>query len=314
MPLDPTSPDALPSRAVHVARAASSLPAFVKVSLACHAGAAAATLASPALWPWSLGAVAANHLVLTGAGLWPRSTWLGANWSRLPAAAAARREVGLTIDDGPDPEVTPQVLDRLDEHGLRATFFCIAEAAMGEQRLCREIVARGHSVQNHTHRHSHRFSLLGPAALRREIGSAQATLADITGVEPRFFRAPAGLRNPFLEPVLKSLDLRLVSWTRRGFDTVRGDAGRVLASLDAGLAAGAILLLHDGHAARTPQGRAVLLDVLPQLAARLRARGLAAVTLPAAFAAAAAIAAPAPAAIAASASAETTASTHAFKP
>ena len=86
------------------------------------------------------------------------------------------------------------------------------------------------------------------------------------GSAPRFFRAPAGLRNPLLAPVLHRMGLRLASWTRRGFDTVQRDPARVLAAPDAtSLAAGDIVLLHDGHAARTSAGRPVVLDVLPQL-------------------------------------------------
>ena len=120
--------------------------------------------------------------MLTGAGLWPRSRWLGRNWTRLPAAAAARGEVALTIDDGPDPEVTPAVLDLLDAHGARATFFCIADrAARASRRSAARSSRRGHSVQNHSDRHSHDFSLLGPRGLAREIGAAQARLADLTG-------------------------------------------------------------------------------------------------------------------------------------
>ena len=236
----------------------------------------------PSQWPWALAAVAANHAVITGAGLWPRSTWLGSNWTRLPPPAIARGEVAITIDDGPDPHVTPAVLDLLDAHAATATFFCIAAAADRHPALCREIVRRGHSVQNHSDRHSHRFSLFGPAALRREIEAAQQRLIDIAGEVPRFFRAPAGLRNPFLAPVLQRLDLQLVSWTRRGFDTRRTDADRVLARLGRGLGAGDILLLHDGNAARTRAGRPVVLEVLPVLLARVAAAGLRAVTLPAA--------------------------------
>ena len=259
-------------------------PAYLNASVAVHAAAGLAAVIVPAAWPWALGAVAANHLVLTGAGLWPRSTWLGRNWTRLPAAAAARREVAITIDDGPDPEVTPAVLDVLDAHSVHATFFAIASAAARHPALCREIVRRGHSVQNHSDRHSHRFSLLGPGGLAREVGAAQARLADITGAAPRFFRAPAGLRNPFLAPVLDRLDLQLVSWTRRGFDTVRREPQGVLARLSGGLAAGDILLLHDGHAARTVAGEPVVLGVLPGLLARCADAGLRAVTLPAALA------------------------------
>lgn len=255
-------------------------PRLVKASIAWHAGAATAVAVAPSLWPWALGALALDHALITATGLWPRSTWLGSNLRRLPAAAAARLEVALTIDDGPDPAVTPAVLDLLDAHGARATFFCIAERAERHPALCREIVQRGHSVQNHSLRHRHHFSLLGPRGFAEEIGRAQAMLAGITGVQPRYFRAPAGLRNPFLDPVLQRLDLQLVSWTRRGFDTARRDPRSVTARLTHQLAAGDILLLHDGNAARTASGRPVVLDVLPALLRRFRDAGLLTVTLP----------------------------------
>jgi peptidoglycan-N-acetylglucosamine deacetylase len=263
---------------------ATAWPAYVKVSVACHLGAGAAALAVPSLWPWTLGAIAANHLVLTAGGLWPRSRWLGSNWTALPAASAERGEIAITIDDGPDPQVTPAVLDLLDAQRVQATFFCIAERARAHPALCREIVARGHSVQNHSDGHSHRFSLLGPRAMAREIGAAQASLAEITGILPRFFRAPAGLRNPFLSPILQRLDLQLVSWTRRGFDTVRTDPRAMLERLTQRLAAGDILLLHDGNAARTDDDQPIALAVLPALLAQVQARGLRPVTLPAAAA------------------------------
>jgi peptidoglycan/xylan/chitin deacetylase (PgdA/CDA1 family) len=257
-------------------------PAYVTASVAWHAGAGVFAIAAPALWPWAVAAVAANHAALTAGGLWPRSRWLGSNWTRLPAHAAARREIAITIDDGPDPAVTPAVLDLLDAHAAKATFFCIGAEARAHPALCREIVRRGHSVQNHSDRHSRRFSLLGPKGMAREIAAAQASLADITGEAPRFFRAPAGLRNPFLAPLLQRLDLQLVSWTRRGFDTVRRDPSDVLARLARGLTAGDILLAHDGNAARAGDGGAVVLAVLPELLARARALGLVGVTLPAA--------------------------------
>jgi len=116
--------------------------------------------------------------------------------------------------------------------------------------------------------------------MAREIAAAQASLADITGEAPCFFRAPAGLRNPFLAPVLQRLDLQLVSWTRRGFDTVRREPTDVLARLARGLAAGDIVLVHDGNAARAEDGRAVALAVLPELLARTKSLGLVPATLP----------------------------------
>ncbi|HUD31972.1 MAG TPA: polysaccharide deacetylase family protein [Variovorax sp.] len=255
------------------------LPRLVTASAGLHAAALGAAVWVPGAGPWALGVVALNHVLITGVGLTPRSGWLGANVTRLPAAAVARREVALTIDDGPDPEVTPRVLDLLDAHGQRATFFCIAERAAAHPALAREIVERGHSVQNYTARHRHDFSFLGPRRYAAEISRAQAMLAGITGETPSCFRAPAGLRNPFLAPVLHRLGLRLVSWTRRGFDTRERDPRRVLARLTRDLAPGDILLLHDGNAARTAQGRPVVLEVLPRLLERFETDGLRAVTL-----------------------------------
>ncbi len=251
------------------------MPGFVKASVGVHLLAATAAFVAPPLAGWALAGIAANHLALVAAGLLPRCSLLGPNLTRLDAAAAARGEIALTIDDGPDPQVTPALLDQLDALGIRATFFCIAERAQRNPELTRRIAARGHSVQNHSHHHRHDFSLSGPRRIASEIAGAQQILAELSGRAPVWFRAPAGLRNPFLDPVLHRLGLRLASWTRRGFDTRESDPQRVLARLTQRLAGGDILLLHDGHAARgAGSGRPVLFDVLPALADAARAAGL----------------------------------------
>ena len=208
---------------------------LLKASAALHVGALAVALVRPQLWPWALGAVVANHLQLTATGLWPRSTMLGPNWTRLPGAAGRRREVALSIDDGPEPAVTPEVLAILDEYGAKATFFCVGRRVEQHAQLAREIVRRGHAVENHSYRHLNYFSLLGPRALAYEIERAQDAIGKVTGEEPRFFRAPAGLRSPLLDPVLARLGLMLASWTRRGFDAVNRDANNVFQRLASGL-------------------------------------------------------------------------------
>jgi peptidoglycan-N-acetylglucosamine deacetylase len=275
----PGSHAAVPMAATH-GRRMRGPTAVVRGSLALHAAAAAAVLVRPHEWPWALSLVLADHLLLTGAGLWPKSRLLGPNWTRLPCVGAA---VALTIDDGPDPQVTPRTLELLAEHGARATFFCIGERVERYPALARRIVTEGHTLGNHSDRHLNRFSLLGPQRLAREIARAQETIADATGMLPQFFRAPAGLRNVFLEPVLARANLQLVSWTRRGFDTVSRDSQRVLARLTRGLRARDILLLHDGRAARTAEGRAVILEVLPPLLEAITAARLVPITLAAAL-------------------------------
>lgn len=253
-------------------------PAY-QATLVLHLLALVLVLARPAWWPWCLALVVFNHLWLTALGLWPRSRLLGPNQTRLPPAAAAAGYVAITIDDGPDPLVTPQVLELLASHHCRATFFCIGERVAAHPELARQILAAGHDIENHTQHHRHQFSLLGPWRMTGEIEQAQRSIAALGVAPPRYFRAPAGLRNPFLEPVLCRLGLKLVSWTRRGFDTVTADPQKVLRRLTRRLRAGDILLLHDGHAARTDVGGAVILEVLPPLLAALQRAGLSSISL-----------------------------------
>jgi peptidoglycan/xylan/chitin deacetylase (PgdA/CDA1 family) len=256
---------------------------FMWLSILVHALALPALVLLPSVWLWIVGLVVVDHLVLAAAGMWPRSRLNGPNLTRLPAAAAARGEIALTFDDGPDPQVTPQVLDLLDAHGAKATFFCTGKAARAQAALLREIVRRGHAIGNHSDRHSNFFAFSGYRGFRRELAAAQSALAAVTGSVPRMFRAPMGIRNPMLEPALAHAGLRYVSWTRRGFDAVRGGADGVYARLTDGLAAGDILLLHDGHAARDAGGQPVVLTVLPRLLSRLAELHLKSVTLPAAL-------------------------------
>lgn len=255
-------------------------PAALQCSAVIHAGAGAAWVASPGLWPYWLGALALNHAVLTTAGLLPRSSLLGPNITRLPDAAARRAQVALTFDDGPNPQNTPRVLDLLDAAGARASFFCVGAQVEKYPALAREILQRGHSLENHTDSHPVLFSTYGPKRMTREVVQAQDRIAQITGRAPRFFRAVAGLRNPFLDWVLHQQGLQLVHWTRRGYDTNTSSADTVLARLSHQMAAGDILLMHDGHSASTSSGQPVALEVLPQLLARLRAAGLHSVSLP----------------------------------
>ncbi len=255
---------------------------LLQTTVALHAGTLGLLALQPGLWPWGLGALAFNHLALTAAGLLPRSRVLGPNWVRLPPAVAAGH-IAITIDDGPDPGVTPQVLDLLDRFDARATFFCIGSKAQCHPLLCREIVRRGHAVENHSQHHYHHFSTFGPRRMAREVQAGQDNLAAVTGQRPCFFRPTAGLRNPFLEPILARQGLYLASWTRRGYDTRNGDADDVVRRLTTGLGAGDILLLHDGNAARTGAGAPVILAALPPVLEAATAAGLKTVTLRAAL-------------------------------
>lgn len=253
---------------------------LLRISAGLHTAALAALAVSPAAWPWAVGAVVANHLGLCAAGMAPRSRLLGPNLARLPEDLARRGQVALTFDDGPDPEVTPRVLDLLAEHGAPATFFAIGRRADRHSGVVEEIVRRGHRLENHTYDHAYTFAFRGPGSQGRDIDAAQACLERLSGRRPAYVRAPAGFRNPWLDLVLARRGLRLASWTRRGYDTVDGDPRRVTGRLVKGLAAGDVLLFHDGSGARSRDGVPVVLESLRRLLEVIAELGLRPAFLP----------------------------------
>ena len=250
-----------------------SLSPFLRASVALHAAAVPALAVAPHRWPWIAGALIANHYVTIAGGLLPRSALLGPNLRRSAAAKKAGAVV-LTFDDGPDPDVTPDVLDLLDARGARASFFCIGERAARHRALAAEIARRGHRLENHSYTHSNGFFFHPPAMLDREIASCQEELQRASGRAPSFFRAPAGIRSPLLESALVRAGLRLASWTRRGFDTTSRDPVAVASRLTRDLSAGDVVLLHDGasrtHSPREP----VVLEALPRVLDAIDAAGL----------------------------------------
>ncbi|MDO4794995.1 MAG: polysaccharide deacetylase family protein [Brachymonas sp.] len=252
---------------------------FIAISIALHVACLLACVLWPAQWPWWLAAVLGNQALIVALVFLPRAQALGRTVTRLPAPAAMQGWVALTFDDGPDPAVTPQVLELLDRYQAKASFFCIGVAVQRHPDLVREIIARGHSVENHSHSHSPLFAFWGCGRMRQDIERLQQAVQGITGTWPRFFRPTAGFRNPLLDGVLARTGLHLVMWTRRGFDTRCRSAHTVRERLLRGLRAGDILLLHDGNAARTEQGEPLVLAVLPAVLQALQDQGLQAVTL-----------------------------------
>lgn len=236
----------------------------------------AAPLAAAALWAgghfWpGLAALFVAHLLALIATLVPSSTWWGPVVCEFDPDG--QPEVWLTIDDGPDPEDTPRILDLLEHHHAHATFFVIGEKAQRWPDLVQAMAQRGHAVENHTlHHDKFSFWRFGPARLRAEIEGGQRAVADATGREPRWFRAPAGMRNGFVHPILRRLGLGLLGWSVRGRDGVSTDRDAIVSRLIAGMRPGAILLMHEGM--RDPQGRSVIADTLPRVLEALASRGL----------------------------------------
>jgi peptidoglycan/xylan/chitin deacetylase (PgdA/CDA1 family) len=197
------------------------------------------------VWGWTIGvpALLVSHLTLLWATLWPHSRLLSPVLNRLPTR---ERVLWLTIDDGPSDD-TLAMLDLLDAHAARATFFLIGARAAERPGLVHEIVRRGHGIGNHSHTHpSAWFWALLPRRMRAQIDQAQATLTRLTGTPPRWFRAVVGMSNPFVAASLKRHGLARVAWTARGFDAVAADPARAVARMERQFVPGAIVLLHEG--------------------------------------------------------------------
>ena len=160
--------------------------------------------------------------------------------------ATPRHEVWLTIDDGPDPDDTPAILELLGARGARATFFVIGEKTARHPALVAAILADGHEVAHHTHTHPlATFWFASPRRVARELDDALAALR-AAGVTPTRFRPPAGIKNPWLARALRLRGLTGVVWSARGLERWPGNAEAVAARVLRGLAPGAILLLHEG--------------------------------------------------------------------
>ncbi|MFZ4774072.1 MAG: polysaccharide deacetylase family protein [Terrimicrobiaceae bacterium] len=178
-----------------------------------------------------------------------------------------KNEVWLTIDDGPDPEQTPQILDLLAAAGARASFFVIGKKADWNRPLCRRIVAEGHTLENHTYSHpSGLFWAMPCCAIRAEIQRCSHAIRVAAGVDPSWFRSPAGLTNSCVHPAAARAWLRVAGWSADGLDGLPGrDPRDAVARILKGLRPGAILLLHEGEGRRSVETLKLLLD---ELAAR----------------------------------------------
>ncbi len=183
--------------------------------------------------------------------------------------ATARRELWLTIDDGPDPEDTPRILELLAEHGARATFFVIGRSAVLHPELVRAIAAAGHEVAHHTHTHPLAgFWFASPARVGRELDAGLEALR-LAGVRPTRFRPPAGIKNLWLAAALRARGLTCVGWSVRGLERRRGDAEAVAASVMRRITPGAIVLLHEGPGVPGP----VRVEAIRRVLERLRDQG-----------------------------------------
>src|SRR5580698_5048 len=168
--------------------------------------------------PWLIAGPPALAAAATGlvayAAVYPRSQLFGRTVSRTNSP----RKLALTFDDGPNPAVTPRLLDLLDRHQARATFFVIGRWTRACPDIVREIAARGHVLGNHTDTHP---NLVWQSRRRicEELRRCQESIEDAAAIRPTLVRPPFGFRGPQLAAAVRASGLyHVVMWTLIGHD------------------------------------------------------------------------------------------------
>ena len=184
---------------------------------------------------------------LTYAALTPGSQLFG----RTLIAGHDPDQLALTFDDGPNPAITPQLLDLLAEHNVRATFFLIGAYVRQQPALTRRLAAAGHVVGNHTMTHPW-LAWQSSARIRAELTGCNHAIEDATGQPVRLFRPPHGARRPAVLEIARDLGLTTVQWNLIANDWQPDPAATILARLERGIARNrrrgraSNIVLHDG--------------------------------------------------------------------
>ncbi|WP_165845334.1 polysaccharide deacetylase family protein [Streptacidiphilus pinicola] len=171
--------------------------------------------------------------------------------------------IALTIDDGPDPRYTPQVLALLHRYGITATFCQIGEQIARHPALVREVAARGHLLANHTWTHAD-LTRVTPSAVREEIVRTSEILDRVAGHQPVFFRAPYGAWSRRVLTECRAHDLRPLDWSVDPRDWSRPGVTTIVRTILRTTRTGSIILEHDGGGDRS-ETVAALRTVLPRL-------------------------------------------------
>ena len=171
----------------------------------------------------------------------------------ISGAAPSSRQVALTFDDGPDPDVTPRLLDVLRDRGVRGTFFVLTDRAARHPDLVRRAAAEGHEIALHADRHQ-RLTEVSVVELRRRLRSARNLLEQLSSQRVRLFRPPFGAQSLATYVTARSCGLEVVVWGPHAEDWVQDAPEAVAARGLERLKGGDVLLLHDGLV--TPAGEA----------------------------------------------------------
>jgi peptidoglycan-N-acetylglucosamine deacetylase len=222
--------------------------------------------------------------------VYPRAQLFGSTICRTNSP----RKLAITFDDGPNPAITPQLLDLLDRYHAKATFFVIGRFVRECPDLVKETAARGHVIGNHTEAHRN-LIWLSPAQVTVELRLCHHAITNAVGAPAKWFRPPYGFRNPWVIPAANELGCKTAMWTLipgdwlerpaewliRRMQPVATHAGRNVGQNSSAGATrtGDVLCLHDGYHKELNYDRTRTLAALEHWLPRWRDLGLQFVTM-----------------------------------
>ena len=217
--------------------------------------------------------------VATWAGfqtMWPTSQVYGRTFIGLQPGS---RLLALTYDDGPNDPYTAQMMDVLDRHQVKATFFLIGRFVQQRPEIARALVEAGHVLGVHTWDHPN-LIFASAAEVRRQLQQTQQAIFDATGVTATLFRPPFGGRRPSTLRVARSCGLQTVMWNVTCYDWKAESADEIVKHAERQICGGSVILLHDGEYHRIGVDRSRSVAASDRILKRYRSEGYEFVTIP----------------------------------
>ena len=215
----------------------------------------------------ALGIIIAYFIIIAfGAGL------IQLNYFVNSINKGSEKGVSLTFDDGPDPELTPKILDILAQENVKASFFVIGEKIEGQEELLQRIYNEGHIIGNHSFSHTKQLTMASTKVLKEDFSNCSIVIENVIKQRPSFFRPPFGVTNPRYKRALFALSLKSIGWSIRSLDTKTNDSKTLFNKVVKQITNGSILLFHDTQK--------VMIEALPEIIKYCKNNGIEIVPLP----------------------------------
>jgi len=208
--------------------------------------------------------------------MWPTSQVYGRTFIGLERGSPY---VALTYDDGPNDPWTLRLLEVLDRHSVKATFFVLGRFVQQKPQIVRALAAAGHVIANHSWDHP-RLIFASNSELRRQVEQTQSAIFDACGLTPSLFRPPYGGRRPGTLSAVRKLGLEPIMWNVTCYDWKATSADKVVAHAQRQIRGGDVILMHDGDQRAMGADRRHTVEASDRLISHYKQEGYEFVTIP----------------------------------